>query len=422
MLNKLLKKMGYLPHAEGTSMLPIIYPNDGIYFKSVSFSQLKINDLIVFKENNSLIVHRTIYKRPTCLISKGDNSPIADKKIKPSQILGRVYQIKRNGKIINPENIYLIQSTLYFQELVKIIRTFEKENINYVFLKGLPLHLYYDGSLPGRLYADCDILIDVSQYWTVNKFLKKLGFIAEKKIKSSLLFIYIGSEDKEINYYKKINGIRVILEIHNQITFSTHKVPNPFVDFENNIKLYSRNLLKQKRIVKVNGVEMPFIDSNNLVLYLFLHFYTHLYNGPFRLSLISQIIKKDKINWFKILQEADKLKVINFIIPSLFLLKKYFQIGSPYYLSRSLYKKNFNYSIGFYKFLRLENNFFSYNYSFSKTRLMRALLILLFIDEGVFKKILVIFKPNLILHSIYFVFSVFRAKLSSFFSNRKVGS
>jgi len=65
----------------------------------------------------------------------------SDGKIHPQQIIRKVYQVKRDGRIFDPESLYLLQSTLYFQEIVKIKKAFEREGIGFVFLKGLPLHI-----------------------------------------------------------------------------------------------------------------------------------------------------------------------------------------------------------------------------------------------------------------------------------------
>jgi Peptidase S24-like. len=160
-MNKIFKKLLHLKtlplKSTGQSMLPILRPNDIVYFKKIPFLKIKVNDLIIFKKKNQLITHRVIYKTKKYLITKGDNNPNSDGKIYPKQILGRVYQVKRNGQIFKPETFYLIQSTHYFSEIVKIKNEFDKENINYVFLKGLPLHLYFEGTHPKRLYADCDV-------------------------------------------------------------------------------------------------------------------------------------------------------------------------------------------------------------------------------------------------------------------------
>ncbi|MFN4213017.1 MAG: S26 family signal peptidase, partial [Microgenomates group bacterium] len=126
---KLIQSQNCLPlKSQGQSMSPILQPEDVVYFKKISFSKIKVNDLIVFRKKNQLISHRVVYKTKDYLITKGDNSFSADGKIKPWQILGKIYRIKRNGQIFNPDSLYLLQSTYYFSEIVKIKNEFDRQN------------------------------------------------------------------------------------------------------------------------------------------------------------------------------------------------------------------------------------------------------------------------------------------------------
>ena len=157
MYKKLLSKIGYLSSTEGSSMLPVILPKDGLYFKPITLHKLKTDDIIIFTLKDKLVTHRVIFKTTKYIIAKGDNNPFSDGKIFAKQIIGRVYKIKRNGKIFNLGDLYLIQSTVYFGEIIKIKKTLEKQKIDFLFLKGLPLHIYYEKKHPQRIYADCDV-------------------------------------------------------------------------------------------------------------------------------------------------------------------------------------------------------------------------------------------------------------------------
>lgn len=91
----------------GNSMYPFLYDGDIVDFKRNKFSRVKVNDIITVRKNRELFTHRVIYishnSRSHYLITKGDTNFTTDGKIHPKQILGKLYQIKRNGKIINPE-------------------------------------------------------------------------------------------------------------------------------------------------------------------------------------------------------------------------------------------------------------------------------------------------------------------------------
>ena len=181
-LKSLLKTKSFSLKAEGNSMLPVLHSGDVVFYRKTSLKGIKVNDLVLIKKNNKLFTHRVIYKA-VFLITKGDNNPESDGKIYPRQIIGKVVKVKRDGREFDPNQIYLLQSSLYFQEIIKIKFLFEKQNIDFVFLKGLPLHLYYEGEHPRRIYADCDVLVNKNDFQRAEKTLLKQGY---KKQDSSL--------------------------------------------------------------------------------------------------------------------------------------------------------------------------------------------------------------------------------------------
>src|SRR3989344_5401953 len=152
----------------GNSMLPFLADGDILNIKKITFQKIQINNLITFKYKSKFITHRIIYKnvnnKNAFFITKGDNNPIADYKIYPKQIIGKVESIKRNNRTLNITDLYFFQSTLYFQEIIKTNKILTKNKIDFLILKGLPLHLYYEKKYPNRIYADCDILIDKNQF------------------------------------------------------------------------------------------------------------------------------------------------------------------------------------------------------------------------------------------------------------------
>ncbi|MBI2033194.1 MAG: nucleotidyltransferase family protein, partial [Candidatus Levybacteria bacterium] len=148
----------------GNSMKPIFISKDIVYYQKVPAVSLKVDDIIVVKTGSGYITHRIVYlqkkqKTISRIITKGDNNVNTETVTRLSDILGKVVLVKRNKKAFNPQDLYLFQSTLYLKEITEVTHAFDKEVINYVILKGLPLHLYFEKKHPKRLYADCDLLI-----------------------------------------------------------------------------------------------------------------------------------------------------------------------------------------------------------------------------------------------------------------------
>lgn len=330
--------------SQGQSMFPILQENDIVYFKKTSFSKIKVNDLIVFQKKNQIICHRVIYKTQKYIITKGDNSPKSDGKIYPKQILGKVYQVKRNGQIFKPETLYLIQSTHYFSEIVKIKNAFDREKVNYVFLKGLPLHLYYEGKHPQRIYADCDVLIDKKDFEKAEKILFKFGY-KKADLHWSKSVKKLQKEDLEITFFRMINGFTVSFDIHLQLVeLSIVHLGHFDVLYSGKmINSLTKEFLVTKRKVKILNEKFLILNTKYLILYLVLHLFHHNFKGAFRYEFLNQVIKKTG-NKEKIFQEiveiVEKYKLNNFIYPVFYLLKKYYQTPMPKSFLKQISIKN----------------------------------------------------------------------------------
>lgn len=121
--------------APGYSMYPTILHEDVITVEPVKASAVKVGDIVLYRDQQSLIAHRfiKILKRseknsrsapqgpldrsdsPTGVITstsetlrfilRGDARPISDNPITAEQILGKVVSVERNGRCINPYSL-----------------------------------------------------------------------------------------------------------------------------------------------------------------------------------------------------------------------------------------------------------------------------------------------------------------------------
>lgn len=327
-----LKKTRLVALSEGTSMLPMIHQDDELDIRPVDFDSLKINDMAVFKEKDKLITHRVIYKTKKYVITKGDNNPTSDGKIYRRQIIGQVKMIKRQGKSFDLKQLYLIQSTSYFKEILKISTAFEKKSIKYVFLKGLPINLYYQGSTPQRIYFDCDLMVDKSDFFQVKKIFNRLGYniISTSFDKKE----YLPSDKKlEISFSRSINFLPVIFDVHFKPVFLMTQLSGLDVLYKDQlIEKMGTEFLKNRIYKKIGQFSFPILEKFDLIFYLILHFFHHNYHGSFRLELLSQIIKKEELktkDWIEIARKINNYEAANFIYPGFILLKKYFKTRIP---------------------------------------------------------------------------------------------
>jgi len=303
------------------------------------------------------MTHRVIYKHSSYIIVKGDHNPISDGRIYPRQIAAQAIQVKRSNRITSLDNIYLIQSTIYFQEIVTIKKAFEKVKIDFVFLKGLPLHLYFEGSHPRRIYADCDVIINKKYFAQAESILIEKGY-KKADIHWSKTVRKMQKRDVEVMYTKIVNGFLVTFDIHLQIDLSIVHLGN----FE---ALYPQKLidclttecLHTKKQIRVNGEQFLILDSEFLILYLALHLFHHNFSGVFRYEFLDKVIRHsgkrtkrahpesilDNQKWCQnddiFLDVASKIKeyrLQNFVYPVFVLLKKYYKTPIPQKFFRSI--------------------------------------------------------------------------------------
>lgn len=337
LITLLQTKQNFYIKSQGKSMLPIILPDDLVYYKKIPYKKCQVNDLVMIRKGKVIITHRIISKSKNYLITKGDNSPTSDGKIYPTQIIGKVYQVKRNGKIFNPENFYLIQSSLYFEEIVKIKRAFDKEHINFVFLKGLPLHLYFEKSHPRRIYADCDILVQRNSATSIDKLFINNNY---KKVDTSLTNTLKSLKNKttEVSYYRKLNNFPIVFDIHFEISILINQLGKLEQLYpERLIRNLSGYFLQSKNRISVKNETFSILSNENLILYLALHFFHHNFQGEYRLEFLAKIISKNiKTNWEEIGTTILTYKLQNFVYPVFLLLRKYYKTSIPQIFLRQI--------------------------------------------------------------------------------------
>jgi len=333
--------------ASGSSMNPLLHDQDIVYLKRTKSQVPKINDIVLVNKNDTNFIHRLIYESPQnsgtkkYFVTKGDHRITSDEKLDLKDIIGNVLYIKRGNQIINLNHLYLIQSTLYFQEILKVKKEFENYEINFVFLKGLPLHLYYEGSHPKRIYADCDILLENKEIQKINRIFINLGY---KKAHTEYSKIHSLLKNKltEISYYKHVNNFPIIFDVHFEPVFMMNQIGRLDEIYPQKlINEMTRIFLSEKKIISIKGEKLPILSPVNLFMYLSLHLFHHNFHEVFRLSLIRTVINKHKLflstNYVNKLQEVtEKLKINNYLYPTLLLLRKYYATSVPIKLVKSL--------------------------------------------------------------------------------------
>jgi len=411
-IRELTNRTYFSLRSQGISMMPVLYPDDIIYYKKL-ISRYNVYDIVLIKKVNNYLTHRIIYKNNGAYITKGDNNTKSDGKIYPRQIIAKVTGVKRNNNIITPENLYLLQSTLYFQEIVKVKKAFEREEIDFVFLKGLPHHLFYEKTNPSRIYYDCDILVDRTRIQQVRKILESVDYKQIDNLLSNKIVRH-SDEKSQISYYKLINNFPIVFDIHLEAVISIVHLDNMDVLYP--LKLIDKftvECLNNKKNIIIQGFQFPILTTPYLIIYLALHFFHHNFQGAFRLEFLDKVTRRSRVNWKKELEIIKQYKLQNFVYPAFLILNKYYHTPIRNKFLKIIQPFNPLTRKFVYQIIKTVNIFDDEPRIQAGITRFKNLFFLS--PNPIWKRLLVFINPQVV----YSVFWVFRQKLFSFFSDRK---
>ncbi|MCR4263888.1 MAG: signal peptidase I [Candidatus Roizmanbacteria bacterium] len=321
----------------GRSMEPLLHDGNIVFYRKTPFSSLKQNDIVIVYKNKKYVTHRVIYTSELYVITKGDNNNFIDGKIKPSQIVGRVYKIGRGTDMFPVDTLSLVQNASYLQEIHHITKIFQKKDIDFVFLKGLPLYFYYTKHMPQRIFADCDLLVSEKDFVRAKALLLKRGY--EQKTQTRLFSRLFSQFVMEEDFF---------LNRRFPITIDLHKRPFSYIrkiDFPDSLypkKLmdeFTRELLRTKRWVKVNNITIPIPHKDYLLIFLSIHFFTHTMKMVHRVWLINKIVKKDKKtprSWQVFLELVQKYKLGYMVYPAFYFANRLYKKRVPRFVIESV--------------------------------------------------------------------------------------
>lgn len=100
----------------GASMLPSLWPGDLLTIQSNNLDQVEPGDVVLYIREGRFFVHRAVSKSDSnaddeqqFLITRGDSLPKADPPVLPSQLLGKVTRIERDGLFFAPPKLSLLR-------------------------------------------------------------------------------------------------------------------------------------------------------------------------------------------------------------------------------------------------------------------------------------------------------------------------
>ena len=90
--------------AQGTSMLPSIWPGDVLSIEPRPAHALVPGDIVLVAKQSRFFVHRLIEKGNAWWITRGDSLPQVDEPATEVQVLGKVYLIHKKAGVMVPNS------------------------------------------------------------------------------------------------------------------------------------------------------------------------------------------------------------------------------------------------------------------------------------------------------------------------------
>ena len=413
--------------AKGNSMYPILQSGDRVEYIQTPFSNIRLNDIVIVYSNKIFVTHRVIYKTSTTCITRGDNNRASDGEIKKERILGKVVRFKRNGVWHDIQEVYRIQSALYLHEIQKLETVLRLHKVPHVFLKGVLISLRYEGTIPKRIYADCDILVKRYDQKNIEKVFKMLGYqLQERALWQPQRLPSRQTIKPEVSFVKIVSGVPVVFDVHFEPVFLMTQLGGMNMLYPSTLlTLLGDNIINRGERKKIRGFSYSLCSPPDQILYLALHIFHHNFTDSMRYQLLDSVIRKSalllrsasgrssnlkkglppfgsaqgKLSRYDIWEElVDMIKVYRlegYVYGVFILLKKYFKTPIPPSFFRSICPSRFALHVLRFAIQRID--IFSQD-SRAKAGITRFILIFLLSPNPLVRKFLIfIHKDTLVM-------------------------
>jgi hypothetical protein len=87
-------------------MVPAVWPGDEVTVRQIDMADLEPGQIVVFRQDEKLVIHRVECVRGDHLITRGDSRPRFDLPVQASEMVGRVLSISRSGRTVDPRQTF----------------------------------------------------------------------------------------------------------------------------------------------------------------------------------------------------------------------------------------------------------------------------------------------------------------------------
>ncbi|EIF51213.1 nucleotidyltransferase family protein [Sulfurovum sp. AR] len=182
------------------------------------------------------------------------------------------------------------RNMLMSAELIRIMKLLKENNIEALAFKGPVLSQMAYGDITLRQYADLDVLTRKEDIYKIDTLLKEEGY-------QRLLDITPTQEKVYIQYAHDIGFIHPNKSVHFEMHWSLLDKDYPMqVDLE--------DFWKETQEVKLNSYPIDTFSNENLLIYLCIHGSKHLWERIEWIKDIDLLIRKNEINWAKVIEKS----------------------------------------------------------------------------------------------------------------------
>lgn len=200
-------------------------------------------------------------------------------------------------------------------QLLKLARTLEENEIEFLSYKGATLAqiAYGDSSL--RQFGDLDFLIRKKDFATVKKLILETGGrcawkLSEKQEKAVLKRYY--------EFPFRFGKNSVLIEVHWAFT-------EPFFGFDYNVE----DVFRRRQKIEVRGRNFPTLSSEDLLLVLCVHGSKHYWKRLSWICDVGKLVETQPIRWNKVVELAGKFGCARMLALGLLLAKDLLKIDLP---------------------------------------------------------------------------------------------
>lgn len=211
------------------------------------------------------------------------------------------------------------RNMLMSAELIKIIHLLKENNIEALSFKGPTLSQMAYGDITLRQYVDLDVLVKKGDIYKIDALLKVRGYQRVLKLSPVQEKVYIQNA-QDLGFYHPKSGLH--FEMHWSLLNE---------DYPMQINLDT--IWKNPQTIRINQQEIKTFSTEELLTYLCIHGSKHLWERMEWIKDIDLLIRREDIDWEKVVKKVDGSGFDTMIYLGLSLAMQLFETPLPKHIT-----------------------------------------------------------------------------------------